>query len=168
MTDVHTSRLRLRAIDADEAERILSGFAGPSDVWALDFPFEGDRIAVGAFLKRTTESGEQRPFGHYLIADSANGLAIGGIGFKGRPTNGRVEIGYGLVPSARGHGYAAEALTALLDLAATHRVLAVIAATTPDNAASQRTLERVGFDVVRTDARLRHYEVLLAQRSPGG
>jgi len=166
VTDVHTSRLLLHAIDVGEAERIMSGIAGPSDVWAHDFPFEGDRIAVGAFLRRTTESGEQLPFGHYQIADSSNGLAIGGIGFKSRPTIGCVEIGYGLVPSARGHGYAAEALTALLDLAATHGVLAVIAATTPDNAASQRTLERVGFEVVRTDERLRHYEALLVQRSP--
>ena len=49
---------------------------------------------------------------------TADGKAIGGIGFKGQPNNGCVEVGYGLVPSARGNGYAAEALAALLDVAA--------------------------------------------------
>ena len=40
----------------------------------------------------------------------------------------------------------------------------VIAATTPDNIASQRTLVRAGFRLVRADADLHHYEVVL----PGG
>lgn len=50
----------------------------------------------------------------------SDGQAVGGIGFKGQPQGGCVEIGYGLVPSARGHGYAAEALVALLAVAADH------------------------------------------------
>ena len=161
--DVHTPRLVLRPIDEDEAARILSGVAGPGDAWAPDFPFEGDLIAVGAFARRTAESGEQRPFGHYVIADLADGLAIGGIGFRGHPTNGRVEVGYGLVPSARGHGYAAEALTALLALARDNGAGVVEAETTPDNVASQRTLEHAGLRVVRTDDRLIRYETLLGE-----
>lgn len=161
MNDLRTPRLLLRAIDADEAARILAGVAGPDDAWAPDFPFEGDRIAVGAFARRTAESGEQRPFGHFVIASLADGLVIGGIGFRGHPTNGRVEVGYGLVPSARGHGYAAEALSALLALAHENGAGVVEAATTPDNVASQRTLERAGFHVVGTDERLIHFEVAL-------
>ncbi|MHB8334525.1 MAG: GNAT family N-acetyltransferase [Acidimicrobiales bacterium] len=161
MNDVRTPRLLLRAIDPDEAARILSGVAGPEDAWAPDFPFEGDRIAVGAFARRTAQSGEQRPFGHYLIAGRTDGLAIGGIGFRGHPTSGRVEVGYGLVPSARGRGYAAEALTALLALAHENGAGVVEAATTPDNVASQRTLEHTGFRVVETDERLIHYEIAL-------
>jgi hypothetical protein len=37
----------------------------------------------------------------------------------------------------------------------------VIADTTLDNLASQRTLIRAGFRLVRSDAELRHYEVVL-------
>jgi RimJ/RimL family protein N-acetyltransferase len=66
-----------------------------------------------------------------------------------------------LAPSARGNGYAAEAVIALLTVAADHGLIRVIADTTLDNTASQRTLIRAGFRLVSTDAELHHYEVLL-------
>ena len=91
----------------------------------------------------------------------ADGRAIGGIGFKGQPDGGCVEIGYGLAPSARGHGYAAEAVIALLAIAADHGLSRVIADTTLDNIASQRTLIQAGFRLVRTDAEGHYYEVVL-------
>ena len=122
---------------------------------------EGDVGAVGAFLRATAALGEQRPFGYYRISRVSDGRAVGGIGFKGPPDGGSVEIGYGLAPSARGHGYAAEALIALLAVAADHGVFTVIADTTLDNIASQRTLIRAGFRLVGTDAELHHYEALL-------
>ena len=161
MTDVRTSRLQLHAIDVEEGERIVARSAGPADAWADDFPFEGDVGAVGSFLRATAERGEQRPFGYYRITRLADGRAVGGIGFKSQPDGGCVEIGYGLAPSARGHGYAAEAAVALLAMAADHGVSRVTADTTPDNIASQRTLVRAGFHVVGTDGELHHYEVLL-------
>ena len=127
--------------------------AGPADAWADDFPFEGDVVAVTALLRATASQGERRPFGYYRITRLEDGRAIGGIGFKGQPDGGCVEIGYGLVPSARGHGYAAEALMGLLDIATEHGVSRVIADTTPDNIASQRTLVRAGFRLVGSDPR---------------
>jgi RimJ/RimL family protein N-acetyltransferase len=72
-----------------------------------------------------------------------------------------VEIGYGLAPSARGHGYAAEAVIALLAIAAERGVTAVLADTEIDNIASQRTLERARFRLVRSEDALRYYEVAL-------
>ncbi|MBJ7610541.1 MAG: GNAT family N-acetyltransferase [Candidatus Dormibacteraeota bacterium] len=162
MTDVRTSRLHLHAIDAAEGERIVARRAGPADAWADDFPFEGDVGAVGGFLRATAERGEQRPFGYYRITRLADGQAVGGIGFKGQPDGGCVEIGYGLAPSARGHGYAAEALDALLAMAAERGLSRVIADTTPDNIASQRTLIRAGFRLVGTDVERYHYEALLS------
>jgi RimJ/RimL family protein N-acetyltransferase len=161
MIDVRTSRLQLHAIDVAEAERIVARSAGPADAWADDFPSEGDVGAVGGFVRATAALGEQRPFGYYRIARLADGRAIGGIGFKGQPDGGSVEIGYGLAPSARGHGYAAEAVIALLTVAAGHGLSSVIADTTLDNVASQRTLIRAGFRHVSTDAELHHYVVLL-------
>ena len=161
MTDIRTSRLQLHAIDIAEAERIVTRSAGPADIWADDFPFEGDVGAVGAFLRATASQGEQRPFGYYRITRLADGRAVGGIGFKGQPDGGCVEIGYGLAPSARGHGYAAEAGIAVVAIAADHGLSRVIADTTPDNIASQRTLIRTGFRLVGTDAEQHYYEVLL-------
>jgi RimJ/RimL family protein N-acetyltransferase len=161
MTDIRTSRLQLHAIDVAEAERIVARSAGPADTWVDDFPFEGDVGAVGGFLRATAMHGEQRPFGYYRITRLADGRAIGGLGFKGQPDGGCVEIGFGLAPSARGHGYAAEAVVALLSVAADHGLTRVIADTTLDNIASQRTLIRAGFRLVGTDAELHHYEVFL-------
>ncbi len=87
--------------------------------------------------------------------------ALGGIGFKGQPEGGCVEIGYGLAPSARSHGYAAEAVVALLAIASDHGLSKLIANTTLDNIASQRALTRAGFRLVGTDGELHHYEALL-------
>jgi len=120
MTDVRTSRLELHAIDVAGAERIVARCAGPSDAWADVFPFEDDVGAVGAFLRATSSQREQRPSGYYRINRLADWRTVGGIGFKGRPDDGCVEIGSGLALSARGDGYAAEALVALLAIAADH------------------------------------------------
>jgi RimJ/RimL family protein N-acetyltransferase len=161
MTDVPTSRLQLHAIDVAEGERIVARSAGPGDAWADDFPFEGDVGAVGRFLRATAACGEQRPFGYYRITRLADERAVGGIGFKGQPDGGCVEIGYGLVPSARGHGYVAEAVVALLAMAADNGLSKVIADTALDNIASRRSLIRAGFRLVATDDELHHYEALL-------
>lgn len=158
MTDLHTPRLLLHPVDVAEGERIAGRRAGDADLWATDFPTEGDIRSVTAFLQRTADHGEQRPFGFFRITRAADGRAIGGIGFKGAPKDGSVEIGYGLAPSARGHGYAAEAVAAVLAVAAGHGVERVLADTDGANVASQRTLERAGFTRRRTDAEAWTYE----------
>jgi RimJ/RimL family protein N-acetyltransferase len=165
MTDIRTERLQLHAIDVAEGERIVTQSAGPADVWADDFPFEGDVVAVGFFLRATAELGEQQPFGFYRITSLSDGRAIGGVGFKGQPEGGCAEIGYGLAPSVRGHGYAAEAVIGLLTVAADHGVSKVLADTTLDNLATQKTLIRAGFHLVSSDAELRYYEVRLNEGS---
>ena len=128
-------------------------------MWAEDYPFEGDIIAAGAFLAAGADHRGLHPFGHYRITLLSDGRAVGGIGFKGRPVGDRVEIGYGLAPSARGHGLAAEAVVALVAVAAGHGVRTVVADTTLDNVASQRSLLNAGFHLVGSDAELHHFEV---------
>lgn len=161
MSDLRTPRLRLHPIDLAEGERILSRCPGPEDHWAADYPFDGDILAVTMFLRASAEHGKQRPFGYYRISRVSDGKAIGGIGFKAPPESGSVEVGYGLAESARGRGFAAEALTALLQVAAEHDLARVVADTAPDNIASQRTLLRAGFRPTRTDDDAHHYEALL-------
>ena len=58
----------------------------------------------------------------------------------------RAEVGYALLPSAWGRGYANEAVTALLDWGFEHLALnRVEADIDPRNTASARALERLGF-----------------------
>lgn len=145
MTDLRTERLVLHPVDADEAARIVQGCPGPDDAWAPDFPFEGDVVGATMFLRATAAHGEQQPFGHYVVVRGTDGRAIGGIGFKGAPRAGTAEIGYGLAPSARGSGHAAEAVRALADLARRHGVTRLVADTERSNLASRRTLAHAGF-----------------------
>ncbi|WP_332693464.1 GNAT family N-acetyltransferase [Devosia sp.] len=59
---------------------------------------------------------------------------------------GVVEIGYGIAPERRGHGFATRAVGKLLELArADERIKIVAAETAIDNPPSQRTLEKNGF-----------------------
>ena len=161
MTDLYTPRLVLHPVDVAEGERITARRVGDDDLWAADFPTEGDIMSVTAYLRRTADHGEQRPFGFYRITRASDGQAIGGIGFKGQPEGGSVEIGYGLTPSARGNGYAAEAAAALLTVATRHGLDRVVADTDRANFASQRTLERAGFTRQRNEADLYFYEAIL-------
>ncbi|MEO6898606.1 MAG: GNAT family N-acetyltransferase [Mycobacteriaceae bacterium] len=87
------------------------------------------------------------------------GRSRGGcVGFKGQPVEGAVEIGYGLVESARGHGYAAEAVEQLVEIARRAGVTTIRADTELDNIASSVTLQRAGFHQVGADSELLHYE----------
>ena len=164
--DSRTARLSLHAVDELEAQRIRDRAPQPGDAWAADYPFEGDLAAIGGFLRATEQNGEQRPFGYYQIRLHSDGLAVGGVGFKGSPDSEVVEIGYGLAPSARGHGYAAEAaeaLGSLVQIAADLGVTTIRADTDLDNVASQRTLEHAGFYQVEADSELYHYEARISQ-----
>jgi RimJ/RimL family protein N-acetyltransferase len=148
----------LKSVDVSEAERIRGREPSVGDHWAEGYPFAGDLVAIGGFLSATEQHGEQGPFGYYQIIRRSDDNAIGGIGFKGPPNAEIVEIGYGLIPRARGQGYAAEALVALLTIGREHGVTRARADTTLDNIASQRTLERAGFSRVGSDAELHYYE----------
>ena len=62
------------------------------------------------------------------------------------------------MPSARGRGYATEALATLVQIAAGLGLTTIRADTDLDNVASQRTLEHAGFYQVEADSELYRYE----------
>ncbi|MDE3043912.1 MAG: GNAT family N-acetyltransferase [Acidobacteriota bacterium] len=150
-TDLRTSRLALHPPDETEIRRVLANAPEPTDHWSEGFPSDGDVHALASLLERTLRYGDQRPFGVYLISRLVDGVVIGGIGFHSAPDDGRVEIGFGIAPEARGHGFASEAATALVGLAGELGVRVVFAVTTPENAASRKTLLNAGFRQVRVD-----------------
>lgn len=124
--------------------------------WAPDYPAAPD-LLLASLAGQIPDSHSDGPnpaplphiWGPWQIQVGDDGLVIGGAGFKGPPDQrGDVEIGYGLVTSARGQGYATEAVQALVELVAHHEVSAVSAETAVDNLASQRVLLRCGFTTV--------------------
>lgn len=162
--ELRTARLSLHAIGEAEARRIRDREPCAYDAWTTDYPFEGDLAAIGSLLRATEQYGEQGPFGYYQIRRQLDGLAIGGVGFKGFPDGEVVEVGYGLAPSARGHGYVTEALEALMQLAVGLGMTTLRADTDIDNVASRRTLEHAGFCQVGADSQLCYYEAGVAQK----
>lgn len=94
-----------------------------------------------------------------MIRENRSGLAIGGLGFFGPPDEqGCVEFGYGLVPSARGKGFATEVVCAALLFAGANGAVRAKADTTPDNVASQRVLEKAGLQLTERSASAYSYE----------
>lgn len=78
------------------------------------------------------------------VVRRSDGQAVGTIGFFGPPDDGQVEIGYGLVESARRQGLISDAVRIML-AAAQAAGADVVAHTTDDNVASRATLAKFGF-----------------------
>jgi len=140
VTPVNTDPLegaavRLPLITRDEAALMIAG--NRLDWFAEGYPRQDDIDAA-----KMTDAGAWSP---RHVVRRADGLAVGSIGFFGPPDeNGQVEVGYGLVESARRQGLISDALTAVIaaaEAAGAH----VVAHTTDDNVASQATLAKFGF-----------------------
>ncbi len=112
-------------------------------LWADDYPTDGDVLMAALREGRTLHVDE--PWGPLQIVDRGDGLVVGGIGFKGAPSDGSVEIGYGLAESARGRGLATESVRLLIEVASARGLSAVTARTDPGNVASQAVLLRARF-----------------------
>ena len=71
---------------------------------------------------------------------------VGSGGVKAPPlADGEVEIGYGMAPAWQGKGLATQAARVLTDEALAHGASQVSAFTTPDNTASWKLLQRIGY-----------------------
>ncbi|GAB7189226.1 hypothetical protein ATKI12_9057 [Kitasatospora sp. Ki12] len=113
-----TERLILCPLDPALARRIAANAPQAGDRWEAGYPSGADVAGARRFLEVCGQDGGTGPFGAYEIRRRGDGHAIGGAGFHGpADPQGGVSVGYGLVPAARGHGYASEALRALLSLA---------------------------------------------------
>jgi RimJ/RimL family protein N-acetyltransferase len=160
MGDLVTERLVLHPMTVGEAERVVAGESDSGDRWAPGYPTDGDVVAARRFLGTCADTGDPQPFGTYEIRRREDGRAIGGLGFHGpADENGSVTIGYGLVPSARGKGYASEALRGLLLLARSHGVTRVKGDADHDNVASQHVMTAAGMRPVGQDERVRYFEI---------
>ncbi|MCW2817967.1 MAG: GCN5-related N-acetyltransferase [Marmoricola sp.] len=144
---VTTDRLALRLISPEDAAGMLAGRRRTS--WHPDYPRRDDQDAVS--LVKADDP--QACWGPRHVTRRFDGLVVGSIGFFGAPAPAdddvpEVEVGFGLVDDAHGHGVAGEALAALLRHADAAGVR-VRAGVRPDNSASLRVLARCGFTQLR-------------------
>jgi RimJ/RimL family protein N-acetyltransferase len=146
---VATARLDLRPLTPADADELLS-YRGRADVCRY-LPFEpmtaavlAERLASDLGRREIREPGESLTLGARL---RDTGRLVGDVVlfFRSREHAGG-EIGYVFHPDVAGRGYAAEACTAVLDLAfdglGLHRVIARLDAR---NTASARLAARLGL-----------------------
>ncbi|NBB53368.1 GNAT family N-acetyltransferase [Rhizobium sp. CRIBSB] len=137
MTRIVTERLVLRTAEPGDAAAMHAVLSDPRAMtWWSSLPHETLQ-ETEAWLARMIANGPDQP--DFVI--EKDGLVIGKAGFWKLP-----DIGYILRPDHWGQGLAGEAVQAVLDhvFAATD-LDAVTADVDPDNAASIRLLERLGF-----------------------
>jgi [ribosomal protein S5]-alanine N-acetyltransferase len=153
---VRTPRLDLIAATLDHLEAELESHAALQDLIGAAVPEdwppgEYDRNAQEFFRARLASGGSSLVgwLTWYAVTRDAAGrrdTLVAGAGFLGPPAGGTVEIGYSVVPAARGRGYAAEIVTALVAYAFGHPgVDEVVAHTSDQNVESTRLLLGCGF-----------------------
>ncbi|MGW4161774.1 GNAT family N-acetyltransferase [Streptomyces sp. NPDC004788] len=159
---IETERLLLHPLSVDDARRIVDARPAPGDRWAEEYPSAGDGRSAQGFLNGVAERGDPGAYRPYAIRLLADGTTVGGIGFHGPPdADGVVTIGYGLVPGARGKGYASESLRALIARAREAGATAVRGDADLDNIASQRVMEAAGMAYEGEDEKVRNYRLVL-------
>ncbi len=115
-----------------------------------DWPPEEVRDVLGFFADQMDAGTTGDGWGVYywvtLGETDAPRTLVGSGGFKSRPNDSQVEIGYGMLTLFQGQGYATEAVSALTAWALSQpEVSVVVADALPENRASVRVLEKAGF-----------------------
>jgi RimJ/RimL family protein N-acetyltransferase len=144
-----TARLALLPLTAEDAaffydlsdQRTAEERASPAE-WPTPFLAE----AMDRFGTDWANEG----IGYHLVRlgdGSGPAIGIAGVRFGSLDSTGNLNAYYHIVESERGKGYAVEAMRAALDArgAAGHGQLPVLALIRPENVASRRVAERLGF-----------------------
>jgi RimJ/RimL family protein N-acetyltransferase len=148
---ITSERLELRLLSLDQLDRVAAGDATSvaaemgasiSDEW-----LEAVRWLAGLRARQIRERPGDAPWllRAILLADTRQ--AIGYLNFHGAPDeSGIVEVGYTLLPAARGRGYALEAVRAAFDWATrVHGIRRFRASVAPDNERSLNLIFKLGF-----------------------
>ena len=149
-----TERLVLRAFTMDDLPALIVIHAEPSFWW---YPLRGAMAEqeTKQFLIRVIERYESDGFGVEALEDRASGALIGWAGLavphflpEILPA---VEVGWRLTERCRGRGLATEAGAAAVDWGFTEGGLdRIVSIYEPENVASGRVMERLGFTYERT------------------
>jgi [ribosomal protein S5]-alanine N-acetyltransferase len=144
MPDIDTGRLALRPIDLETARDLLEGRLPAGLRVAVDYPAQFSLEVMD--LIAGVRAAEVAQFGSFFLIRKADTTIIGEIGSSLDPTTNSTQVGYSVVESCWGQGYATEALRALLAALLTRiDVHRVIAETMVDHKASRRVMEKAGM-----------------------
>ncbi|RWZ60725.1 N-acetyltransferase [Halobacillus fulvus] len=149
--ELFTNRLLLFPITVDLAQILMKNslafyykFQLP---WNKNWPHDGLKALLPIYVEKLEEEEGELGFGPWVMIDREGEHVVGDIGFKGRPDDeGVIEIGYHVVASERGVGYATEAVEGLCQWAFEQPgVKGIEAQCDKANIASQKVLINNGF-----------------------
>ena len=145
---IETARLKLISFTDDIANAMFESDQAFAKAISAAFPhnWSEERLAIETFYKDTKDDKENIGWGAYLIILTEENKLIGCCGFKGKPNDSIVEIGYEIHIDYRKRGFAKEAAKALTDFAFKHpQVHKVVAHTLAQENPSTAILKKLGF-----------------------
>jgi len=151
--DVTTPRLSLLRFGRGDLDELAVAFSQP-EVWEFPYGRALTRAETEAFLDAQMKHWKDCGFGCWAARERETGHLIGYVGLS-VPTFlpeilPAVEVGWRVIPTAWGNGYATEGATAALDEAfTTLRLDSVCSLPQVDNPRSMRVAERLGMRLVR-------------------
>ncbi len=147
-----TERLLLKPTNEDDAEFILSLMNTPK--W---LQFIGDRNvkslqdAIDYIKENIMPQFDRLGYGNFTVIRKNDGAKMGSCGLYDRKGLEGVDIGFGFLPAYERQGYAYEASLKIKQLAFDAFDLKSIGAITDtDNIASQKLLEKLGLQFIKT------------------
>ncbi|MEO5866122.1 MAG: GNAT family N-acetyltransferase [Sphingomonas sp.] len=141
--ELRSERLTLRPLSLDDAEAMHLIYADPETVL---FSSHASHSSFDETVDRLTKAVESTTWRSWAVTLANANDAIGVVVANERRQGRVFEIGYTLARSHWGHGYGSEAVTRLIThLFVDESARRIFADTDPDNIASNRLLERLGF-----------------------
>jgi RimJ/RimL family protein N-acetyltransferase len=115
--------------------------------WVNNLEFEGKYEPISQETKADLEKQyDQLKGGQWFFIEKKDGKKIGYIAHYFVHEE-RMELGYALAPNERGKGYGSEAIKIMVDyLFMSKQIVRIQAEINPKNTASQRALEKAGFE----------------------
>ena len=143
--EFQTARLTLTAPRPADADAIFERYASDPEVTRyLGWPRHRSVADTRGFVAFSVAEWERWPAGPYLIRARADGRLLGSTGLGFEQADEAV-TGYVLAKDAWGHGYATEALQAMVDVSRRLGLKRISALCHPQHRASWRVLEKCGF-----------------------
>ncbi len=147
MTKLETERLVLNELTAEDAEFTLALLNDPAFIENIgDREIRSLEQAEQYLQDRVTASYRENGFGMYAVRLKTTGETLGMSGLVKRESFNDIDIGYGFLPRARGHGYALESAKEVMRWAINDLKLdRLVAIVGPQNKPSISLLENLGM-----------------------
>ncbi|WP_085508015.1 GNAT family N-acetyltransferase [Thalassobacillus devorans] len=148
---LETKRLQARAMTQEDAQWLINErnkfFQENHLIKTTEWPGNG-LLALLPFYTEALEAKElEAGFGPWYLIEKPIRKVIGNVNLKSADKGEQVEIGYTIVPSARGKGFAQEAVAAVSDWVFTRKVAVITAQCDQSNLPSLRVLKNTGFKI---------------------